>query len=390
MCTDSPRACPGRYRHSSSAVKDRIGAIRRVRPSAIRYIAVCAERRSRDRARERVEPILRDVGVERAQVDRRERVQRLEDRAVVVVLVGRAGSAPPTSRVAGEDVAVDLFELATRHQVGRRIEVVQVGRRRYRSVLRIFRYASTDARQDLLAEPDLLRVVAHRHPQPQDVGAALLDDVLRLDRVAERLRHLPAVVGDDEAVGEHLAERRPAARAEADEQRALEPAAMLVAAFEVDVGRPGQLRAGPTAPPRGSIPSRTRRRGCSSRARTPCRRTTGRSSPAGRNSSIGRSYQASAPYVSNTAAACSTSAGVDDRLAARRAVDRRNRHAPGALARDAPVRPVRDHVVDAVVAPRRDPLHVMVDRVERRLAQRRVASEPVEPAGRSPARRPCG
>ena len=49
------------------------------------------------------------------------------------------------------------------------------------------------------------------------------------------------------------------------------------------------------------------------------------------------------------------------RLAARRAVDRRNRHAPHALARDAPVGPVRDHVVHAVVAPRGNPLHVVVD-----------------------------
>ena len=32
--------------------------------------------------------------------------------------------------------------------------------------------------------------------------------------------------------------------------------------------------------------------------------------PGGTNSSVGRSYQASAPYCSNTAAACSTSAGV--------------------------------------------------------------------------------
>ena len=42
---------------------------------------------------ERVQPILRHVGVEGAQVDRRERVQRLEDRAVVVVVVRRAGRA---------------------------------------------------------------------------------------------------------------------------------------------------------------------------------------------------------------------------------------------------------------------------------------------------------
>ena len=49
MCTDSSRV-PGMKRHSSSAVNDRIGASSRVSPSAIRYIAVCADRRSGDLA----------------------------------------------------------------------------------------------------------------------------------------------------------------------------------------------------------------------------------------------------------------------------------------------------------------------------------------------------
>ena len=89
-------------------------------------------------------------------------------------------------------------------------------------------------------------------------------------------------------------------------------------------------------------------------------------------SSVGRSYHASAPYCSKTAAALFDERGRDDRLAALRAVDGGNRHAPDALARDAPVGAVRDHVVHAVVAPRRDPLDLVVDRVERRLAQRRL------------------
>ena len=37
-------------RHSSSAVTGRIGASSRARPSAITYIAVCADRRSGDAA----------------------------------------------------------------------------------------------------------------------------------------------------------------------------------------------------------------------------------------------------------------------------------------------------------------------------------------------------
>src|SRR6202012_5808282 len=44
------------------------------------------------------------------------------------------------------------------------------------------------------------------------------------------------------------------------------------------------------------------------------------------------------------------------------------RHAPDALARDAPVGPLGDHVGDAVFAPRRVPDHAL-DLVERALAE---------------------
>ncbi len=71
---------PGRCRHSSSAVTGRIGASRRARPSQIRYITVCVERRSGDRRAERVHPVLGHVDVERAEVDGREHVQRLRTR----------------------------------------------------------------------------------------------------------------------------------------------------------------------------------------------------------------------------------------------------------------------------------------------------------------------
>ena len=147
-------------------------------------------------------------------------------------------------------------------------------------------------------------------PEPQDLGAALLDDLLRLDRVAERLRHLASLLVDEEAVRDDRAVRRPAARAEADEQRALEPAAVLVRPLDVEVGRPRQIVAVAEARPRGSTPSRTRRRGCPARARTRARRTSGSVSPSGRNSSIGRSYHASAPCSANTAAARSASGAV--------------------------------------------------------------------------------
>src|SRR5205814_9866886 len=45
------------------------------------------------------------------------------------------------------------------------------------------------------------------------------------------------------------------------------------------------------------------------------------------------------------------------------------RHAPGTLARDGPVGPVRNHVEDALRAPRRDPTNATADGIERALPQ---------------------
>ena len=164
--------------------------------------------------------------------------------------------------------------------------------------------------------------------------------------------------------------RRAPARGQRHEQRALEPAAVLVAALEVHVRRPRRAGRSAAARPRGSTPSRTTRRECPARARTMVPPHFGQARPSGRNSSIGRSYQASAPCCSKSAAARSDQRRREHRLAARRAVHGGNRHAPGALARDAPVGPVRHHVEDAVAAPRRDPLHLVIDGVLRGGAQR--------------------
>ena len=96
----------------------------------------------------------------------------------------------------------------------------------------------------------------------------------------------------------------------------------------------------------------------------------GHASPSGRNSSIGRSYHASAPCSANTAAALLGQRGGQHRLAALDAVDRRDRHAPGPLPRDAPVGPVGEHERQPLLAPCRDPLHLL-DRLDRLLAQAR-------------------
>ncbi len=59
---------------------------------------------------------------------------------------------------------------------------------------------------------------------------------------------------------------------------------------------------------------------------------------------------------------------VEQHLVAAGAVKRDDRHAPVALAGDAPVRPLLHHVADALFAPGRDPAH-LADRFQRLFAE---------------------
>ena len=93
---------------------------------------------------------------------------------------------------------------------------------------------------------DLIRIVGRRDPQAQHVGAEGVHDLLRRDDVAEGLRHLAALVIDREAVGEHAAVRRALVEGLGHEQRAVEPAAVLIGALQIQLHRGCDL--GPLAP----------------------------------------------------------------------------------------------------------------------------------------------
>ena len=87
--------------------------------------------------------------------------------------------------------------------------------------------------QDLRPDAQIIGIIGGRHPEPQDVRAGILDDALRRDHVAERLRHFLALLVENEAMGQHHIIGRAAARAAALQKRGMEPAAMLVGAFQI-------------------------------------------------------------------------------------------------------------------------------------------------------------
>ena len=190
--------------------------------------------------------------------------------------------------------------------------------------------------------------------------------------VAERLRHLPALLVEREAVRQHDVEGRAAARAAALEQRGLEPAAMLVGAFEihhlvvaavdfaVDAGKAGEVdgvfehigvgRAGVEPDVEnvvdllviGGIVVGPRKRAAAPSA-----------------------YQASAPSSSNASAMRALTRSSISGVVLALVDEHRDRHAPGALAAHHPVGLGADHAADAVLAGRRHPAR-LADRLSAR------------------------
>ena len=63
----------------------------------------------------------------------------------------------------------------------------------------------------------------------------------RVHRIAERFGHFLALLGHGEAMGDDIFIRRTSARGARLNKRGLEPAAMLVAAFKINIGGPVQI-----------------------------------------------------------------------------------------------------------------------------------------------------
>ncbi len=153
----------------------------------------------------------------------------------------------------------------------------------------------------------------------------------------------------------------------ADQQRAVEPAAKLIAALEIQVRRPGQLIFRCERRQMAGARSRTKRPEC----RSPCGRMfrrifricirSGQFSGGFRIPDIGGVLAEQFNHAVENLP-------VGHRLLACLAIKYDDRHAPHALARNTPIRSCRDHVGDALLAPGRSPLN-RADRLQRPLAQ---------------------
>ena len=258
--------------------------------------------------------------------------------------------------------AIQRHHLRRCAQVAGRVEAMQVAQQEARGVADAAIGVGV-ALEDLLGQRHLVAVVGGRDPQAQDVGAKRLHDVLRLDAVAQRLRHLAAVLVHGESMGQALPVRRRLVDGDAGQQRGLEPAAMLVRALQVQVRRLAQ-------------PARQQHRLVGDAGIEPDVEDVGdavvlRGLVAEQFGGIQRVPSIHAGALHAVGHLVHQRHAARMRLAGLAVHEQRDRHAPGALSRDGPVRAAFDHAGDAGFAPLRIPRHAL-DRGQRIAAQVRL------------------
>ena len=94
---------------------------------------------------------------------------------------------------------------------------------------------------DFMADAQIVMIVRAYHPQTQDIGTKLVDDVIWRNNVAERFRHFAAIAIKHETMGQNGLIRRTPPCTTRFKKRAVEPATMLIRPFKIQIGRPFQV-----------------------------------------------------------------------------------------------------------------------------------------------------
>ena len=185
-----------------------------------------------------IEAVFEYVEVEAPQIGRSESLQQ---RYHIVEAVGTVLDKHALLEIGGigNGPAVKFEHVFDRHGILFHRKVGRVGKQEAQRVANAA-VRLNDTVNDRRTKAQLTRIVGRGNPQTQNFGAVLVIDFLRTDDVAFGLRHLLALFINAETVGEKLVVRRTAVEHRAREQRRMEPAAMLVRSFKIEVCRPSE------------------------------------------------------------------------------------------------------------------------------------------------------
>ena len=181
-----------------------------------------------------IEPVLADLEIEGRQIAVTQRVQFGENTVEVITL----GHLADTGINLGKAVQHPAFQC--RHLVARDSLICSKSIQRTQKIAQRITETTvvvSGPLDDLLADPQIVVIVRADDPQPQDVGAILVHHLLRGDHIAKRLRHLPALLVENKAVSENALVGCTTTGGAGLQKRRVEPATMLVGAFEIQVCR---------------------------------------------------------------------------------------------------------------------------------------------------------
>ena len=183
-----------------------------------------------------VEAILKHVEIEGAEVHDAVIVNCVID---AVKFVARVTFAAFLHEFGGavEHPGIDFFELIFRKGVLRRIEITQVAEGETKGIANLA-IGFAELRHHALAHFYVSLVFDGADPKTEQVRTPLFADFDGVERVAERLGHGAALLVERPAVGNDAAVGCSVANAGGHEERAMEPAAILIGAFEINVGGP--------------------------------------------------------------------------------------------------------------------------------------------------------
>ena len=212
--------------------------------------------------------------------------------------------------------------------------------------------------QDFRGDTDICLIIGGSSPQTNDISAILLDNILRNDNIAHGFGHLAAFAVNNIAVSQNGFIGSLAGYGNGGQEGGLEPAAMLVAALQVHINRPAQLRTlcsychmgGATVKPNvhdiGFLVEMVV--------------TTFRAySASGQQLFSAMSPPCIGAFLFKPVSNSIDGSFVNQMLAAFVAIEYGNGHAPNTLTADAPVMAVANHVVDALLAPGGNPFYIV-------------------------------
>ena len=202
-------------------------------------------------------------------------------------------------------------------------------------------------------------IILRGHPQAEQIGSPFFANLGRQDDIAKRFGHRPALLVERPTVREHPPIRRALANPNADQQRAVEPAAILVRALQIHVRRPRQFGIGFA---RRTKHGKVRRSGVKPDVENiallaPLCAAAIAGGASRKQFFGGMRVPGVRAFFFKPANHLPKRGEILQPLAAFITIENHQRHAPDALPRNAPVGTMRDHLVNAFLAPLGRPFH---------------------------------